>query len=382
MNKRRSLAIGVCTSLLLIALYSSSSSASQITSLKCAKAGTFRTSKNVRYQCKISAKGLRWVVASTKIASKTVTSSTSVKSTTTTTSVAIPSDAVARKVYDLVIDALSVSPSSTAIIECLSEGGDYEKLVNEACVDGSRAAEFYSKLGFPLPAKNYVVFSQTDAGLRRIATEKGCDQPAIYSENLGAGGYAIPGKCRMGEVLVTAGRVQNWAKDHGRTIGFHHPVPHELFHQWQMTNTSFCKTWQCGNSDFPKWLWEGTPQFMTRFVYWSWNRSKDPSQWLDHWFRVERTDLFTNCKGVSIEQMVDPHAPWFNSNWCAYSKGQIAIEVLVANYGGFETLRKLHTTKTTPGHEDFKTYFKSVTGREISEFYSEVNSYFGVRNWP
>lgn len=377
---RRGLAIGVCTSLFFIALSSASSSASPITIAKCSKAGTFRTSKNVTYQCRKLAKGLRWVIASTKSAPKTLTSSTPAKATTTT-SVAIPSDAVARKVYDLVIDALSVGPSSTAIIECLSEGSDYEKLVSEACPDGSRAAEFYSKLGFPLPAKNYVVFSQTDSGLRRIATEKGCDQPAIYSENLGEGGYAIPGRCRSGEVLVTAGRIQNWAKDQGPTIGFRTGVPHELFHQWQMTNTSYCRTWQCGNSDFPKWLWEGTPQFMARFVFWSWNKSKDPSQWLDHWYRVERTDLFTNCKGVSIEQMIDPHAPWFNSNWCAYSKGQIAIEVLVANYGGFETLKRLHTSKSTPGHEDFGVLFRSLTGREITDFYSEVNSYFVTRNW-
>jgi hypothetical protein len=381
MNKRRGLAIGVCTPLLLLALSSSSSAALQTTSKKCAKAGAFRTSKNIRYQCKKSAKGLQWVVASPKVKPKTATSSTPAKSTTTT-SVAIPSDAVARKVYDLVIDALSVGPSSTAIIECLLEGSDYEKLVSEACPGGSRAAEFYSKLGFPLPAKNYVVFSQTDVGLRRIATEKGCDQPPIYLQSLAGGGYAIGGRCRSGETLVIAGRLQDWAAAHGPTIGFHHTVPHELFHQWQMTNTSNCITWQCGNSDFPKWLWEGTPQFMTRFVYWSWNRSKDPSQWLDYWYQVERTDMFTRCNGVTIEQMVDPHAPWFNSNWCAYSKGQIAIEVLVANYGGFETLRKLHTTKTTPGHGDFGVLFRNVTGREISDFYSEVNSYFVTRNWP
>ena len=380
MNKQRGLAIGVCTLLLFIALSSSSSNASQITSTKCAKAGTFRTSKNVKYQCKKSAKGLRWVVASKKIVPKTTTSSMPTKSTTTT-SVAIPSDAVARKVYDLVIDALSVGPSSTAIIECLSEGSDYEKFVSEACPDGSRAAEFYSKLGFPLPAKNYVVFSQTDVGLRRIALEKGCEQPSLQISGLGLGGSAIPGKCRNGEVIVTAGRVQDWAAHQGPTIGFHHVVPHELFHQWQMSNTSHCVSWQCGNTDFPKWLWEGTPQFMTRFVYWSWNRSKDPSQWQDYWFKVENPDLSKMCKGVSIEQMVDPVAPWPNSNWCAYIKGPIAIEVLVANYGGFDALRKLHTTKTLPGHQTFDTYFKSVTGRDISEFYSEVNSYFLSRNW-
>jgi M6 family metalloprotease-like protein len=79
MNKRRGLAIGVCTSLLFIALSSSSIAATQITSAKCAKAGTFRTSKNVRYQCKKTSKGLRWVLASAKSRSSTASQITSTK---------------------------------------------------------------------------------------------------------------------------------------------------------------------------------------------------------------------------------------------------------------------------------------------------------------
>jgi M6 family metalloprotease-like protein len=64
MNRRRGLAFVVSSSLLFLVLSSSSGSASQITSTNCAKAGTFRTSKNVRYQCKKTAQGLRWVKAS------------------------------------------------------------------------------------------------------------------------------------------------------------------------------------------------------------------------------------------------------------------------------------------------------------------------------
>ena len=79
MNKRRGLAIGVCTSLLFIALSSSSIAATQITSAKCAKAGTFRTSKNVRYQCKKTSKGLRWLLASAKSRSSTASQITSTK---------------------------------------------------------------------------------------------------------------------------------------------------------------------------------------------------------------------------------------------------------------------------------------------------------------
>ena len=383
MNRQRGLTAGLCVSLLFLNLSSSSSAASQITGTKCVKAGTFRTAKNVRYQCKKSAQGLRWVITSTEGTPTTTTSSTSTTSTTTTTTtiVAVPSDSVARKVYDLVVAAMTSSVTSASSIEFVSEVARYESEESRARLDASKATDLFAKLGFPLPTKTIVFFSQTDAGLRRMALEKGCEQQSLQNESLAGGGYAIPGRCSSGEVVVIAGAIQNWASQ-GATIGFHHVLPHELFHQWQMTNTSNCVSWQCGNADFPKWLWEGTPQFMTRFVYWSWNRSKDPSQWLDHWYKVERTDMFTNCKGVSIEQMVDPHAPWFNPNWCAYSKGQLAIEVLVANYGGFETLRRLHTAKTTPGHGDFGVLFRNVTGREITDFYSEVNAYFVTRNWP
>ena len=120
---------------------------------------------------------------------------------------------------------------------------------------------------------------------------------------------------------------------------------------------------------------------MARLVYWSWNQSKTPDEWLNYWYTAERPDMFSMCKSVQIESMIDPSGS-FNPTGCAYSKGQIAVEVLIANYGGFESLIKLHTTKTTPGYKDFPNFFKSVTGREITEFYSEVNNYFVTRNWP
>ena len=66
MKRRRGLTVGLCVSLLFLNLSSSSSAASQITGTKCVKAGTFRTTKNVRYQCKKSAQGLRWVIPSPK----------------------------------------------------------------------------------------------------------------------------------------------------------------------------------------------------------------------------------------------------------------------------------------------------------------------------
>jgi M6 family metalloprotease-like protein len=86
MNRRRGLAFVVSSSLLFLVLSSSSGSASQITSTNCAKAGTFRTSKNVRYQCKKTAQGLRWVKASKPVTPINRTTTTA----TTTTSTTIP----------------------------------------------------------------------------------------------------------------------------------------------------------------------------------------------------------------------------------------------------------------------------------------------------
>jgi len=72
---------------------------------------------------------------------------------------------------------------------------------------------------------------------------------------------------------------------------------------------------------------------------------------------------------------------WPGPSWCAYSKGQLAVEYLIANYGGLDTLRKLHTEKTTPGLSTFPNFFGSITGRPLTEFYSEVNYYFKAQGW-
>jgi hypothetical protein len=87
------------------------------------------------------------------------------------------------------------------------------------------------------------------------------------------------------------------------------------------------------------------------------------------------------CIGVSIETMTNVVEPWPGPSWCAYSKGQLAVEYLLANYGGLETLRKLHTERTTPGLSTFPDFFRSITGKALSDFYAEVNAYFKVRGW-
>ena len=80
MNKSLGVVLGLCLSLTLLSISSVSSAAPQIVGSKCVKAGTFRTAKTVKYQCKKSAQGLRWVITSIK---STTTTTTLAKTTTT-----------------------------------------------------------------------------------------------------------------------------------------------------------------------------------------------------------------------------------------------------------------------------------------------------------
>jgi hypothetical protein len=296
----------------------------------------------------------------------------------------VPSDPVARKIHDIITTAMNSLPAQVPEIEYLSDSTTYANLETEAKKDGLRAARFFHAIGFPIPSKTIVMFAQTGTGLKNMAMTRGCRQRTLgsndpISDSYAQAAQAFPETCADGSVVVLGGATQTW----GRlgTLNFHHVLPHELFHQWQMTNTKDCGPWICGNTDFPRWLWEGTAQVMTRMVWASWNTSRSVQEWHDYWYTVERRDMRSMCIGVSIETMANVVEPWPGPSWCAYSKGQLAVEYLLANYGGLETLRKLHTEKTTPGLSTFPDFFRSITGKALSDFYAEVNAYFKVRGW-
>ena len=81
MRKYIGLVLGLSLSLTFLSVSAVSSAVPQIVGTKCVKAGSFRTAKNVKYQCKKSAQGLRWTVTST---TSTVSTTTTPASTTTT----------------------------------------------------------------------------------------------------------------------------------------------------------------------------------------------------------------------------------------------------------------------------------------------------------
>jgi hypothetical protein len=287
-------------------------------------------------------------------------------------------------VYDLAQGLISQEAAISTQLEFISEEPSNPSGEEAAKKGVAPALRLFSQLGFQLPNSVIVLFAKTEEGVRSSLIGQGCDSPLLRNntfEFLRATGVAVGGSCGHNRVATVAGPVSRWSRDQS-SIDFQHTIPHELFHTWQMKDSGMCGRWRCGSGDFPVWLFEGSPQFMTRLAFWSWNQRRTHDQWFDYWYNVERRDLLAMCKDVKIEQMVQPSPSWPSPGACAYTKGQLAIEVLVANYGGFDALKRLHTTRSAPGLSDFATHFRSATGRELIDFYAEVNAYFATRGMP
>jgi len=90
MKRQLGVIVGIGLSLTLLSVSSVSSAAPQIVGTKCVKAGSFRTAKNIKYQCKKSARGLLWVTISAK--NSLTTTTTTVATTTTSTTIPLYSD--------------------------------------------------------------------------------------------------------------------------------------------------------------------------------------------------------------------------------------------------------------------------------------------------
>jgi hypothetical protein len=336
----------------------------------CTKPGATRTVKSVTYRCALFSSRLRWqkIGANLKPA------------TTSTTTLPMPTDEVARKTQLLVTEAMKSTAVQSVRIEYLTEEPASALDVTSKKEGLDKALKLYAQLGFDWNRSIIVVFGRTNDGVRSMLLAQGCRGIALGDPNAGVLGGAIDGNCGTNRVAVTVNAPSSPTRQR-TSIDFQHELPHEVFHTWQNASTSWCGSWQCGNSDFPRWLWEATPQVMSRLAYWSWNQEKTQQEWHDYWYSAQRPDMRTMCKGVQIEEMIEPWTPWPSAGWCAYSKGQLAIELLIANYGGFETLKRLHSEKKTSGHSDFAQVFQTVTGRSLSDFYQDANSYFRTRGW-
>ena len=341
----------------------------------CRLVGQIRTTSQGSFKCVSIAKRKVW---------KRTPSSSTTSTSTTSTTLPKPSDDTARKVYELAIGLMSQDVADSTKLEYISEAPPDVEGEDAAKMGVAPALRLFGQLGFQPPNSVIIFFAKTESGVRSTLIEQGCDSPLLRNnsfEYLRSTGVAVGGSCGNNRVAIVASSVSRWSRDR-TSIDFQHTIPHELFHTWQLKDSGMCGGRRCGGGDFPVWLWEGSPQFMTRLAFWTWNQRRTHDQWFDHWYNVERRDQLSMCKDVKIEQMVQPSPSWPSPGACAYSKGQLAIEVLVANYGGFDALKRLHTTRSTRGLADFAVHFRNSTGRDLAEFYAEVNTYFATRGMP
>ncbi len=233
------------------------------------------------------------------------------------------------------------------------------------------AIPVFAKLGFSI-TEGLVLVGKDDNWLRDELIKNGCNVNYTFPQ---ATGFFVPNSCQSGNGAVTS---KHWdvlrLSDGLDGLYFNHTIPHEYFHQIQHKLTPL------GNGDFPKWFWEGSPQFFTNQAWVSWNPQKSYVDWHTHWW----TDLSPNfgpraCKNVSISMMSDPSTPGVEGI-CAYSKGQLIVEYLVFEYG-LEKYRDLYRFNNSTDWRNFNVVFKAVTNDELSSFYLQAEQFMIRRGW-
>jgi hypothetical protein len=379
MRKHIGVALGLCFSLTLLSVSSVSSAAPQIVGSKCVKAGTFRTAKNVKYQCKKSAQGLRWVITSPKSLPTTTTTSS------TTTTLPVPRNEVSQVVQSEIQSGMASLTKSTTVWDFIEED-TLAPAIREALIYGlSRSLELFAQLGFDASSRLLILSANTEAGLRQRLLMEGCISPRLRDAStifMAVGGWAH-GDCggsRYGISIHGIGTGLVSLPTY-RSLSYQHILPHEAFHVWRLRIGRNCSPRGCAYSDFPRWLEEGGAQFMARIGFWSWNQERSIDQWFDYWYNtLDRTQL-PLCRTVSMSEMADWPAGGTGGDFCAYSKGQFAIELLIAKYGGFRTLSRLFTERSSVGLNDFPKFFRQVTGQDLVVFYEEVEKYAKSRGW-
>jgi hypothetical protein len=144
-------------------------------------------------------------------------------------------------------------------------------------------------------------------------------------------------------------------------------APHEYYHFWQ---TSIL----VGNNEVPSWFMEGTAQVFSLLVRAKEDPRKDSYQAVfKEWFNKEDiSGSQINCKtGIA---KVD----YSMKTQCQYIQGILPVEILLVNYGGLDSLKRLNELLKTNKFEDS---LKEVTKISVSDFYDEVDKYARTLGW-
>ena len=289
-----------------------------------------------------------------------------------------PESLVPQKVYksinSIIPPSVKFKAESLFLIEPFSQT-DISVNLQEGLKEG---LNFLSMLDFQVKSPFIVAFAQTNDWAREILIQQGCNWEGLKSSDfkpLSWTGVKIVGKCVGVDGISREAIVQNVNTD-GKSIESMHTLTHEVFHIWQSENVSTDFGLYPQNS-FPRWFYESVPQAITVMAYANWNPDRSYDQWLDYWIGKYRNQERTSCISARIQDLVVSGSEL--STLCVYSKGVLAIDVLIANYGGIESVKKLYTSHKP--NQDFSMTFKEVTGKDINQFYNEVNDYFVERNW-
>ena len=233
------------------------------------------------------------------------------------------------------------------------------------------AIPVFAKLGFTI-SDGLILVAKDNAWLKEELIKNGCNVNYTFPDSTG---FYVAKSCKSGNGAVTS---KHWDvlkfPDGLDGLYFNHTIPHEYFHQIQSQLTHM------GGHVYPRWFYEGSPQFFTNQAWVSWNPQKSYVDWHTHWW----TDLNPNfsprvCKSATIQKMSDPFET-STEGICAYSKGQLIVEYLVYKYG-LEKYRDLYKLNTSPDWKQFNVVFKLVTNDELNDFYLEAEQFMIRRGW-
>ena len=238
---------------------------------------------------------------------------------------------------------------------------------------------FFNSLDFQIKSPVIIVFAYSNDWAKETLIKYGCQWEGLRSKDykpLSWTGLKMVDKCVGEDGILREAILQNTNTDGQQSIESMHTLTHELFHVWQSENVSPDFGINSQNY-FPRWFYESVPQALTVMAYSNWHPYLSYDQWLDYWFDNFRIGERSSCVNAKIQDLVAPGSDL--STLCVYSKGVLAVDILIAKYGGIENLKKLYTSHT-PG-KDFGLTFKEVTGQDINIFYDDVNRYFVERKW-
>ena len=144
-------------------------------------------------------------------------------------------------------------------------------------------------------------------------------------------------------------------------------APHEYYHFWQSS------LWT-GRTDVPSWFMEGTAQVFSLFTRAKVDKRQNSylsvfSEWFSE-NEVKGSQISCRSSITKVDYSMETQ--------CQYLQGILPVEVLLVNYGGLATWKKLNELLVT---KQFDEALQEATGTTVAKFYAEVDTYAKTLGW-